>query len=87
MERSTSRNDKLFRSTIYVAPSNASAVDKLGADYVCDGQNDEIEINQAIEDVGRCGTVVLLSGEFFIDSFTNYEGYGYCGIVVKDFNN
>lgn len=87
LEDATARNHKLFANTVYVAASNASNVDKMAADYVCDGVNDEIEINQAIEDVGRCGTVVLLGGEFFIDAFTSYEGYGYCGIVVNNYNN
>ena len=83
IENKVARNDKLFANTVYVAASNSSSVDKLAADYVCDGQNDEVEINQAIEDVGVCGTVILLEGEYFIDSFTDYDDYGYCGIVVK----
>lgn len=61
------RKDK----TIRVASSIAPVEEKAYADYVCDGVNDEVEINQALQDVNDMngGKVLLSSGVFFIDNF------------------
>lgn len=75
---------KFQGSTIFVAASDSSERDKRYADYVCDGKNDEVEINKAIEDAGNCGTVFLFAGNFHIDSFGEYEGFEKSAIVVKN---
>lgn len=54
-------------STIFVAASNARPKEIAGADYECDGTNDEVQIRAAIADVGANGTVELSSGTFNID--------------------
>lgn len=54
-------------ATLVVAASNASPRSKLGADYVCDGTADEVEINAAIAALPSSGgKVVLTEGQFNI---------------------
>lgn len=69
-----------------VAAHNSSIADKALADYVCDGINDEVEINKAIEDMKMvCGVVKLCQGDFWIDEFKQYDIAGrkeYIGICV-----
>jgi len=51
--------------TLVVAASDS--FDKSVADYVCDGVNDEVEINQALNALpGFGGSVVLLEGTFYL---------------------
>lgn len=60
--------------TLTVAASNASALEKAQADYVCDGVADDVEIQDAIAalppTVGTVGggTIVLSTGAFSITS-------------------
>lgn len=56
-------------ATLVVAAGDASPQSKLGADFVCDGTADEVEIQAAIDAVpsGR-GKVVLTEGKFYIAS-------------------
>lgn len=75
---------RFYGNTIFVAASDSSDIDKKFADYVCDGINDEYEINKAIEDIGKCGTVFLFSGNFHIDSFGEHKGFEKSAIVVKN---
>lgn len=52
-------------ATIKIAASNAMAKSKAVADYVCTGENDEAEINAAIESLdGTGGCVELSEGTF-----------------------
>lgn len=64
--------------TKYVAANDAPATEKARADYVCDGVNDEVQIQNAIGDVRTTGGgVVLLSqGTFVIGAtiFVNGDG-------------
>jgi len=54
-------------ATLVVAASDASPRSKLGADYVCDGTADEVEINAAIASLpSRGGKVMLSEGKFTI---------------------
>lgn len=56
-------------ATLVVAASNASARSKAGADYVCDGTSDEVEINAAINDLpSGGGKLQLTEGLFTISS-------------------
>jgi hypothetical protein len=62
--------------TVSVASTQASAIEKMFANYVCDGVNDEVEINQALQDIkAKGGTVQLSSGAFLIASSIYIEGY------------
>ena len=47
--------------TVIVAASDSSAADKAAADYVCDGVNDHVEIQAALNALPSSGGVVLLS--------------------------
>lgn len=49
---------------LFVAANDASTRDKIRADYVCDGNDDQVEINLAISDLGGGGRVVLSTGKF-----------------------
>jgi len=59
---------ELARSaTLIVAASNASAKSKAGADYVCDGVADNVEIQAAIDALSTTkGKVQLSEGTFYI---------------------
>ena len=59
---------------VLVAASDSSEKDKQGADFVCDGANDEVELQHAIYTAR--GEVVLAEGTYYIDSFQNTEGDG-----------
>ena len=71
-------------NTIYVAAFDSSTEDKNIADYICDSQNDEIEINKAIKDCGSCGTVYLFAGNYYVDKFYPYNGFAKSAIVVTE---
>lgn len=53
-------------STLVIAASNASTASKEGADYVCDGTDDQTTILQVIQDT--TGSVVLTEGTFIINN-------------------
>lgn len=53
-------------ATYVVAASNAHT--KKGADYVCDGVNDDVEIQAAVDALGGTGGVVLLTDGTFLPS-------------------
>lgn len=68
----------LMPSTVIIAASNSSSADKQIADYVCDGVNDEVELQQAIDAFGEnSGVIQLCNGTYNIDAFTNHDGYYY----------
>ena len=77
-------------STVIVASSNSSAEDKLIADFVCDGVNDEVELQMAVDVFSeKSGKVILCNGDYYIDSLT-YSGsatYGYFGIMIANEND
>ncbi len=54
-------------ATVVVAASNATAESKAGADFVCDGTADEVQINSAIDIATTVGGIVQLTeGRFTI---------------------
>ena len=58
-----------YPSTVVVAANNSSNEDKEIADYVCDGVNDEVEIQAALNNfISKSGTVILCDGQYYIDS-------------------
>ncbi|ACL17071.1 PKD domain-containing protein [Methanosphaerula palustris] len=51
--------------TVTVAASDSSAASKAAANYICDGYNDQVEINAAFNALpGEVGTVQLTEGTF-----------------------
>jgi len=52
---------ELTRSLLVVAASNASAKSKEQADYVCDGTDDQVEIQAAIDALAAAGGEIRLS--------------------------
>jgi hypothetical protein len=50
---------------VFVAADDASAEDKAGADYICDGIADDVQIQAAIDDVIAVGGKVILSRGIF----------------------
>ena len=54
---------------IYIAASNSSNKNKAVADYICSGTNDEIVIQKAVDELTHGGTIQLLDGAYYFDSF------------------
>lgn len=87
------KNTKQPRMEIFVAANNAPSWQKAGADYVCDGVNDEVEIQAAIDKIANTGGRIRLSaGTFWIDSWQhtrhNYDNaYGKCAIAIPNNTN
>lgn len=62
-------------NTKRVASSTATTAEKASADYVCDGTADNVEINQALQDVKTAGGIVeLSSGTFNLAATLYLEG-------------
>lgn len=51
-------------ASITVAANDSSPLSRMAADFVCDGVDDQIEIQDAFTAAGRGGTVLLLEGTF-----------------------
>ena len=83
---------KLKSEEVFVAANDAKGYEKAKADYQCDGVNDELTIQSAINAIYSAGggTVRLSSGTFYIDSFPNYEanddGGSYTAIMIPSNN-
>jgi len=56
---------------VRVAAANSSEAEKVAADFVCTGTNDEAVVNKAISLLVRGGTVKLADGDYYIDAFPN----------------
>lgn len=73
-------------ATIVIAASDSTEKAKASADYVCDGINDEEEINLALQQIETVsGKVYLRNGTYNINHLT-YSGsddWGYHGIIIK----
>ena len=74
-------NEDFFDSPsrhVFVAAYNSPARDQKRADYVCTGTNDELVIQQAVNDqrIRYGGTLQLLDGTYYIDSFPNTDSDG-----------
>lgn len=55
--------------TIVFAACDSAPADKAKADIICSGVNDELLFNRAIADLVTGGTIQLLDGNYYIDSF------------------
>ena len=62
------------KNEIFVAAYDAPSWQKDKADYVCEGQNDEVILQHVINSLESGGVVRLSMGHFNIDSFPNYDG-------------
>jgi hypothetical protein len=66
---------KMSFATVTVASSTASTIEKMFANYVCDGTADDVKINQALQDVKvKGGTVQLSTGDFNLAAPLYIEG-------------
>ena len=63
-----SPDDTPGSSSVIVAAHDSSAALKSGADYVCDGIQDQNEINAAFNALSQGGEVILTSGTFYCDA-------------------
>ena len=75
--------------SIFVASSTATASEKLIANYICDGVNDDVEINAALNSLpANGGRVILSEGTFVLGnsitmkSFQRLEGQGKGTIIT-----
>jgi hypothetical protein len=62
--------------TVVVAASGSSAADKRGAAYVCDGVNDHVEIQAALDSLPPSGGTVALTQGTFNCAGSIYPGTG-----------
>jgi parallel beta-helix repeat protein len=79
-------------ATLVVAASNSSDADKAAADYLCDGTDDQVQINQAIDAAAALtmggGTVQLCSGQYnvagsiLLKSYITLRGVGRSSMLV-----
>lgn len=68
------RKDRICeRDVIRVASVNASKEEKMSANIVCDGVNDELDIQNAIDLLPSTGTVELSSGDFYFDNSYTFD--------------
>ena len=66
-----------FSPFITVAASNSKFTEKDGIDFVCNGKNDELTINEAISAAAQAGkSVYLLNGNYSIDDFYDFKDDG-----------
>lgn len=63
------RGKSILENVVYIAASDSSDQDKVLADIVCTGNNDELVISRAVEGLIKGGTVQLFDGNYNIDSF------------------
>lgn len=81
-------------ATIVIASHNATTLEKLQADYVCDGTNDEVQILAAIAAIPSGGKIHFSTGTFIADEpiLTGgihnivFEGCGYSTYIKSSEN-
>ncbi|MHA1286991.1 MAG: right-handed parallel beta-helix repeat-containing protein [Candidatus Thorarchaeota archaeon] len=61
-------------ATVVVAASDASAESKAQADYVCDGTDDQVEIQAAIDSLPSGGVIKLSEGLFTCSGTISFAG-------------
>ena len=84
-----SPDDTPGSSSVIVAAHDSSAALKSGADYVCDGIQDQNEINAAFNALSQGGEVILTPGTFYCDAailpgeYTTLRGKGVMNTFLK----
>jgi len=75
-------------ATVVVAAADAATAAKAQADYVCDGTDDQVEIQAAIDSLPASGGKVVLSegtyivnDTIYVPSNTTIAGYGYNSLI------
>lgn len=68
---------------IYVCAKNSAKKYRQGCDYCCDGVNDELTIQAALDAVGTNGTLYLAPGYYYIGSFPQQSDGQYCAIQYR----
>lgn len=88
---SESNNFNYCKSIITIAAHDSTYADKMSADVVCDGTNDEVEIQRAIDMLQantryHGGKIVLLNGTYVIDTLydSGIESVGKIGLVIRN---
>src|SRR4030043_392927 len=84
--------DTIGASSLTVAASDASDISKGRADYICDGVNDEVQIQAAIDALPALGGRVLLTeGNFYLSTggmwvagTAEHNNKYYCMKITKD---
>ncbi len=77
-------------ATLVVAASDSTAKDKTNADYVCDGTDDHIQIQAALDALpAQGGSVLLLAGNYLaerieIPSNTTFAGVGTATVLKME---
>lgn len=70
--------------TVFIAASNSNTADKIKANYICSGVNDETTIQAAIDSLTDGGCVYLATGDYYLDGWS-YDSGGYKdAICVKN---
>lgn len=88
------KNFKKETDVIYVAASDSTESDKIIADFVCNGKNDEITVQQAINEISNCAEnnavgkrIILLSGNYYISDFPYENECGKAAVMIGDETN
>ena len=63
---------------VIIAAANTPAEAAHNADFICTGKNDELLINKAVAMLTRGGTIQLLDGDYYIDSFPGEGNSAIC---------
>lgn len=68
------RKDRICdMDVIRIASVNATEKEKMAANIVCDGINDELDIQNAIDLLPSTGTIELSSGDFYFDNSYTFD--------------
>lgn len=67
------KNRACERDKIYIASFNATSYEKERANIICDGVNDELDIQNAIDLLPSTGTIILSGGDFYFDNSYSFN--------------
>lgn len=79
---------------ICIAAADSAENDKKAADFICSGTNDEQVIQQAVNEIAKCGKnnavgkrIILLSGNYYISEFPHENECGKVAVMIGDETN
>ncbi len=67
------KNRVCEQNKIYIASNNATKEEKEKANIICDGVNDELDIQNAFDFLPANGTIILSSGDFTFDNSYKFD--------------